>query len=85
MKKRRRNRRTDDPASDAVAHFRAKDRLFRSVEGDWYYGTRDGDRGPFASRGLAEIDLARYLVTAETGIELEVDYGEAELKSRRVL
>ena len=78
----RSRRRTDDPARDSVAHFRAKDRFVRSADGDWYYATRGGERGPFATKLLAEIDLARYLLTAETGIELEVDYGDAERKSR---
>ena len=82
MKKRSQNRRTDDPASDSVAHFRAKDRIVRSTDGDWYYATRDGERGPFATRVLAEIDLARYLLTVETGIELEVDYGNARVTGR---
>ncbi len=76
MKKRSRNRRTGDPASVSV--FRAKDRFFQS-DGDWYYATRDGDRGPFATRVLAEIALTRYLLTVETGMELEVDYGDASV------
>ncbi len=77
MKKRSRKRRTGDPASVSV--FRAEDRLFQS-DGDWYYGTREGDRGPFATRVLAEIALTRYLLTVETGIE--VYYGDASVTGR---
>ena len=79
MKKRSRNRRTSDPASVSV--FRAKDRFFQS-DGDWYYGTREGYRGPFATRVLAEIALARYLLTVETGVEPEVDCGDARVTGR---
>ena len=78
--KKRRKRGTDDEAHDSIAYFRAEDRFFRSADGQWCYSTRKGERGPFATRELAEIDLASYLVTIETGLELELAPDEDQPK-----
>ncbi|MGE0623625.1 MAG: DUF6316 family protein [Pseudomonadales bacterium] len=43
-----------------TARFRSGDRVF-SLNGRWYYQTREDDHGPFPSREAAERDLARYV------------------------
>lgn len=45
-------------------HFRSSDRFFRQ-NGQWYFQTRGGDRGPFGTREEAELDLKRYVDTME--------------------
>lgn len=40
-------------------YFRSE-RIF-SMNGSWYFATREGDQGPFASRNRAEAGLRRHL------------------------
>jgi Domain of unknown function (DUF6316) len=40
-------------------YFRS-DRLF-SMNGQWYFGTREGDCGPYASREAAKVALSRFI------------------------
>jgi len=40
-------------------YFRSE-RIF-SMNGSWYFATREGDQGPFASRNRAEAGLTRFL------------------------
>jgi hypothetical protein len=44
-------------------HFRSE-RIF-SMNGNWYFATREGEQGPFASRTRAEAGLARFLTEQE--------------------
>ncbi len=41
-------------------YFRSADRIF-SLNGQWYFQTREHDHGPFANRTTAEMELARYV------------------------
>ena len=50
-------------------HFRAKDRVFQ-INDDWWFATRDGDRGPFASKQLAAEELANYVKEVRGDIDL---------------
>ena len=40
--------------------FRSGDRVF-SLNGQWYFQTREHDHGPFANRTTAELELERYV------------------------
>lgn len=50
-------RRRED--EDEKTYFRS-DRTY-SMNGQWYFGTREGDCGPFASRERALAALARFV------------------------
>lgn len=50
--------RKDDPAKSTF--FRSSNRVF-SQNGEWFYQTREGDQGPFATREAAAADLDRYV------------------------
>ena len=52
-------RHTDTTAKD---YFRSPYRIFRR-EGQWYFQTRQGDRGPYASQEAAQLRLDRYVET----------------------
>ena len=38
---------------------------FQQQSGQWYFQTREGNRGPFDSREAAELELQRYIDTME--------------------
>jgi hypothetical protein len=40
-------------------HFRAESRFYQQ-DGQWFYSTREGEHGPFASRHDAEADARLY-------------------------
>jgi hypothetical protein len=44
-------------------YFRSE-RIF-SMNGNWYFATREGEQGPFASRNRAEAGLRRHLSELE--------------------
>lgn len=50
--------RKDDSAN--ANFFRSGNRVF-SQNGEWFYQTREGDQGPFATREAAAVDLDRYV------------------------
>ena len=43
---------------------RSTERLFRR-QGQWYFQTREGDRGPFNSREAAKVELERFADTMQ--------------------
>ena len=43
-------------------YFRSPERLF-IYEGQWYFQAREGDRGPYDTREVAEQRLARFVET----------------------
>ena len=45
-------------------YFRSHERLFR-YQGQWYFQTREGDRGPFNTREEAKLELERFADTME--------------------
>lgn len=54
--------RSTDPAGKT--YFRSGDRIF-SLNGQWYFQTREHDHGPFQSRAVADRELARYVSEME--------------------
>jgi len=45
--------------SEPRNYFRSETRLF-NLNGSWYFATREGDQGPFASRDRAQAEAQRY-------------------------
>ena len=71
-------RRTDE--DEKIAHFRSGRRIF-NVNGQWFFSTRDGERGPYADESEAERELAVFLKLAETEAlksEFDADREEAQ-------
>ena len=54
-------RKTD---TERKQHFRVADR-FTQEGGQWFFDTREGQRGPFATRKAAELELQRFIDTME--------------------
>ena len=52
--------RKEDPKDSKKSFFRARDRIFKLSE-TWYFGTREGDRGPFRTRDRAIKEIAQYV------------------------
>ncbi len=51
--------RVEDPRESNKRYFRAGKRVF-SLNGAWYFTTREGERGPYPSPGEADLQLRRY-------------------------
>lgn len=49
---------------DKKSYFRSPDRVFQ-INGAWYFATREGDQGPFASEAQAQMEIER-LITKKT-------------------
>jgi len=41
-------------------YFRSPDRVFQ-INGDWYFATREGDQGPFASEAEVQREVERFI------------------------
>ncbi|MEM9620044.1 MAG: DUF6316 family protein [Pseudomonadota bacterium] len=54
------DKRASDTEKDQVRYFRTADRFAR-VDDQYWFATREGDEGPFATRELAEKALAAYI------------------------
>ncbi len=52
--------RKEDPKDSKKSFFRARDRLFKLSEA-WYFGTREGDKGPFRTRDRAIREITQYV------------------------
>ena len=63
-----------------VHHFRSEDRCFR-MNGEWWFGTREGDQGPYRSQEHAKHELARYITMMAA---LEEHQEEAQRVSEKV-
>lgn len=50
-------------------HFRSGDRIFQANE-TWWFGTREGDHGPFDSRQAAQDALVQFILDVRGDIEL---------------
>ena len=65
-------------------YFRCPERLFRH-EGQWYFQTRGGDRGPFDTREAAKLELEcftdtmEYVDTNKSALPSEVDWGDVTM------
>lgn len=50
--------------------------------GQWYFRTREGDRGPFVTREAAVLELMRYIDTMEfveeneAGLPSDIEWGD---------
>ena len=51
--------RRGDPSDNGRSYFRSGTRIFNLNEA-WYFGTREGDQGPFAHKENALQEVARY-------------------------
>lgn len=47
-------------ADQSRHYFRSQERLF-CFNGQWYFATREGDCGPFASKDIAKSEVVRFL------------------------
>ncbi len=63
-------RKSDRNKKKAVRHFRSRDRFFRQND-QWCFQTREGARGPFENRVIAELELGRFIDTMEFAEENE--------------
>ncbi len=52
--------RKEDTKDSKKSFFRACDRMFKLSEA-WYFGTREGDQGPFRTRDRAIREISRYV------------------------
>ena len=52
--------RKEDTKDSKKSFFRARDRMFKLSEA-WYFGTREGDQGPFRTRERAVREISRYV------------------------
>ena len=52
--------RKEDTKESKKSFFRARDRMFKLSEA-WYFGTREGDQGPFRTRDRAVREISRYV------------------------
>ena len=61
------------------SRFRSR---FRQESGQWYFQTREGERGPFDSREAADLELQHYIDTMEfieknePSLPSDVDWGD---------
>jgi hypothetical protein len=59
-------RKTD---KQAKTYFRSEERIFQA-NGAWWFGTREGDHGPFDSRKAAQDALVQFVLDIRGDIEL---------------
>ena len=59
-------RKTDEQAK---TFFRSEERIFQA-NGAWWFGTREGDHGPFDSRKAAQDALVQFVLDIRGDIEL---------------
>jgi Domain of unknown function (DUF6316) len=57
----RKDMRVEDPRESNKRYFRASKRVI-SLNGAWYFTTREGERGPFSSPEEADLQLRRFKV-----------------------
>ena len=55
-------RKSDRNQIRTITHFRSRDRFFRQND-QWCFQTREGARGPFENRVIAERELGRFIDT----------------------
>ena len=52
--------RKEDTKDSKKSFFRASDRMLKLSEA-WYFGTREGDQGPFRTHDRAVREISRYV------------------------
>ncbi len=58
------DRRESDEGSENLKYFRAQDRVAR-VDDQYWFSTREGEEGPFATRTEAETALRGYIASKQ--------------------
>ena len=58
-----------------VRHFRTGNR-FILQDGEWWFSTREGEEGPFATREAAELGLKQFVETYEMMIKFQTEQPE---------
>ena len=56
--------RKSDSDKDNVSHFRTTDRVMR-MNDQWWFATREGDMGPFATREEAEMAIKTFIASQQ--------------------
>lgn len=57
-----------------IAFFRSSDRFVR-IDGQWWFTTREGQEGPFASREAATVAALRFVTAAQALDEISPGSG----------
>ena len=73
--------RRTDPDSTSRSFFRTRNRIF-SMNGQWFFATREGEVGPFRSREVAAKEATRY-VRERNDLERFQRAREMEMSNRR--
>jgi len=60
-------------------YFRSADRVF-NLNGRWYFSTREGEQGPFATEQQAQYEIARFL-TEKSDLESFQNHREEKRKN----
>ena len=55
-----------------VRHFRTGNRYI-CQDGKWWFSTREGEEGPFATRAAAELGLQRFVDTYKIMVKFQSD------------
>ncbi len=65
-----------------MEYLRSHERFLRDREGQWYFQTREGERGPFNTWEAAKLELERftdtmeYMEENEGSLPSDVDWGD---------
>jgi len=59
--------------------FRSTDRVF-NLNGRWYFSTREGEQGPFATEQKAQYEIARF-ITEKSDLALFQNHREEKRKN----
>ena len=70
-----------DDADQNKTYFRSSDRFVR-LNGDWYFSTREGEHGPYASLEDAKSELCRHIASQSDLKNFQRDR-EAWLKKKK--
>ena len=65
----------DSDEQSNVRHFRTGHRYF-CENGQWWFSTREGEEGPFATRAAAEAALDRYVQSIKAMQEYRLKHHE---------
>ena len=74
--------RKDDDQERTKSHFRTSERFLR-IDGAWWFSTREGDEGPFATREAAREGLRRYIAGQEMAEKHKKDLEKVRAKTDR--
>ena len=72
----------DDEQAKQISHFRSSERFVR-IDGAWWFSTREGDEGPFATREAARNGLRRYIASQEMAEKHRKEMEAVKAKTNR--